>query len=102
MVRRYSCLDVAATGAWHIPSLMYWTGTQHEEGFAYYLLMISLVLTGLMVGAGVWLIDRALADRTPRSRAQNKGFVAALCDTLSPAHAAPASDLLQGSFVSRM
>jgi len=33
--------------------------------------MIGMALTVLMVGAGAWSIDGALAGCTPRSRAQN-------------------------------
>ena len=50
---------------------MNWTGTQQGEGFEYHLLVMGMALTVLIVGAGAWSIDRALAGRTPRSLAQN-------------------------------
>ena len=56
---------------WPHGFFMNWTGTQPGEGFEYHLLVIGMALTVLIVGAGAWSIDRALAGRTPRSRAQS-------------------------------
>ncbi len=56
---------------WPHGFFMNWTGTQQGEGFEYHVLMIGMALTVLIVGAGAWSIDRALAGRTPRPRAQN-------------------------------
>jgi putative oxidoreductase len=47
------------------------TGTQPGEGFEYHVLVIGMALTVLIVGAGVWSLDRALAGCTPPQRAQN-------------------------------
>src|SRR5436309_15542363 len=64
-------LVAIVTVHWPHGFFMNWTGTQQGEGFEYHVLMIGMALTELMVGAGAWSIDRALAGRTPRSRAQN-------------------------------
>lgn len=64
-------LVAIVTVHWPNGFFMNWTGTQQGEGFEYHLLVIGMALTLLMVGAGAWSIDRALAGRTPRSLAQN-------------------------------
>ena len=66
---------------WPHGFLMHWTGTQMGEGFEYHLLMMGMVLTVLIVGAGAWSIDRALADRTTRSLAHNeRGVTTNVCE----------------------
>ena len=64
-------LVAIVTVHWPNGFFMNWTGTQQGEGFEYHLLVIGMALTVLIVGAGVWSLDRALAGRTLRSRAQN-------------------------------
>jgi putative oxidoreductase len=64
-------LVAIVTVHWPHGFFMNWTGTQQGEGFEYHVLMIGMALTVLMVGAGAWSIDRALAERIPHSRAQN-------------------------------
>lgn len=56
---------------WRHGFFMNWIGTQPGEGFEYHVLVIGMALTVLIVGAGVWSLDRALAGRTPPQRAQN-------------------------------
>ena len=56
---------------WRHGFFMNWTGTQPGEGFEYHVLVIGMALTVLIVGAGVWSLDRALAGCTPPQRAQN-------------------------------
>ena len=51
---------------WRHGFFMNWTGTQQGEGFEYHVLVIGMALTLLIVGAGAWSIDRALAGRPPR------------------------------------
>jgi putative oxidoreductase len=63
-------LVAIVTVHWPNGFFMNWTGTQQGEGFEYHVLMIGMALTVLIVGAGAWSIDRALAGRTPHSRAQ--------------------------------
>ena len=67
------CEMVVAMITVHWPNgfFMNWTGAQQGEGFEYHLLVIGIALTLLIVGAGAWSIDRALAGRTPRSQTQN-------------------------------
>src|SRR5215468_9325523 len=64
-------LVAIVTVHWPHGFFMNWTGTQQGEGFEYHLLVIGMALTVLIVGAGAWSIDRALAGRPPRSLAQN-------------------------------
>ena len=40
---------------------MNWTGTQKGEGFEYHLLMLGIGITLIIVGAGAWSLDGALA-----------------------------------------
>ena len=44
---------------------MNWTGTQPGEGFEYHLFVIGMALAVLIIGAGTWSLDRALAGRPP-------------------------------------
>jgi putative oxidoreductase len=50
---------------WRHGFFMNWTGTQPGEGFEYHLLVIGMALTILIIGAGIWSLDRALAGRPP-------------------------------------
>jgi putative oxidoreductase len=67
------CEMLVAIARVHWPHgfFMNWTGTQQGEGFEYHLLVIGMALTVLIVGAGAWSLDRALAGRTPHQQAQN-------------------------------
>jgi len=62
-------LVAIVTVHWPNGFFMNWTGSQPGEGFEYHLLVIGMALTVLIIGAGIWSLDRALAGRTPRPRA---------------------------------
>ena len=64
-------LVAIVTVHWPNGFFMNWTGTQQGEGFEYHVLVIGMALTLLIVGAGAWSIDRALAGRTPHALTQN-------------------------------
>jgi putative oxidoreductase len=58
---------------WRHGFFMHWSGSQPGEGFAYHLLVIGMALTVLIIGAGTWSLDRALAGRTPARGHTRKG-----------------------------
>ncbi len=62
---------------WRHGFFMNWTGTQAGEGFEYHLLVIGIALTVLIIGAGLWSLDRALTGRPARPRAHQEGVIPA-------------------------
>jgi len=58
---------------WRHGFFMSWTGSQPGEGFEYHLLVIGMALTVLIIGAGTWSLDRALAGRPPAHGHTRKG-----------------------------
>jgi putative oxidoreductase len=58
-------LVAMATVHWSQGFFMNWSGTQQGEGFEYHLLALGIAIALLIMGGGVWSVDRALAD-TPR------------------------------------
>jgi putative oxidoreductase len=64
------CEMLVAIRRVHWPNgfFMNWAGTQQGEGFEYHVLVMGIALTVLIVGAGAWSVDRALAGPSPRAR----------------------------------
>lgn len=65
-------ITVAAILGGHIYNgfFMNWFGNQKGEGFEYHLLMATLGLGLVFVGAGKWSLDRLIAHRIAYSQAQ--------------------------------
>jgi putative oxidoreductase len=58
-----ACVMLVAiiTGHWANGFFMNWYGNQKGEGFEYHLLVLGIAITLMIVGAGVWSVDGALA-----------------------------------------
>ena len=55
-------LGAIALVRWQNSFFMNWTGQQAGEGFEYHLLAIAISLALVLVGAGNWSIDKAIAS----------------------------------------
>ena len=60
-----TCIMVVAIAMVHWPNgfFMNWFGQQAGEGFEYHLLVIAIGVVLMIVGAGRWSIDRAIAQK---------------------------------------
>jgi len=58
-----ACVMLVAILAVHWPQgfFMNWYGNQKGEGFEYHLLVLGIAITLIIVGAGAWSLDGALA-----------------------------------------
>jgi putative oxidoreductase len=58
-----SCVMLVAIATVHRPHgfFMNWYGNQKGEGFEYHLLVLGIAITLIIVGAGAWSLDGALA-----------------------------------------
>ena len=59
-----ACVMLVAIVTVHRPHgfFMNWSGNQKVEGFEFHLLVLSISITLIIVGAGAWSLDGALAD----------------------------------------
>ena len=58
-----ACVMLVAIFTVHVPHgfFMNWSGNQKGEGFEYHLLVLGIAITLIIVGAGAWSLDGALA-----------------------------------------
>jgi putative oxidoreductase len=58
-----ACVMLVAIFTVHWPHgfFMNWSGNQKGEGFEYHLLVLGIAITLIIVGAGTWSLDAALA-----------------------------------------
>ena len=58
-----ACVMLVAIATVHWPNgfFMNWYGNQKGEGFEYHLLVLGIAITLIIVGAGAWSLDGALA-----------------------------------------
>ena len=58
-----ACVMLVAIVMVHWPHgfFMNWSGNQKGEGFEYHLLVLGIAITLIIVGAGAWSLDGALA-----------------------------------------
>ena len=58
-----ACVMFVAIATVHWPNgfFMNWEGNQKGEGFEYHLLALAIAITLIIVGAGAWSLDSALA-----------------------------------------
>jgi putative oxidoreductase len=63
-----ACVMLVAivTVHWQHGFFMNWSGDQQGEGFEYHLLALGIALALMIMGAGTWSVDRALAATSLR------------------------------------
>lgn len=63
-----ACVMLVAIITVHWPHgfFMNWDGAQQGEGFEFHLLALGIAIAIIIMGAGVWSLDRVLTSRGPR------------------------------------